>query len=404
MSINDDFFVDLYFKLNWESEKVSHEDAYFASRVNLWRDILPHEAEKWIRGSNKKESASFNMEAKDLGLPARDGSKIKKMASNRFVAASAVGRPIRPHTGRFYPQGFLQGVTGVFPQTIKPFRCLQSRESDFAADLNHPFAGRETQMDIEILDCQEKDMELGGTCKAWMEIIAEGPGMQARIDDKPTDFFEQDAFVRKDESSDSDYYSRPRMTAHIDSRTRKNVSRLYSRHLSKGDQVLDLMSSTFSHFPEGLELGNVKGLGMNSEEMAENGRLDAYTVQDLNLNPKLPYADAEFDVVVCCMSVEYLISPLKVLDEVYRVLRPDGKVIISFSHRWFPGKAVKLWTEMHEFERLGFVAELVLLNGGFRNVCTFSERGWPRPFDERDRYYPMLQLSDPLYAVWGTKK
>lgn len=404
MSINDDFFVDLYFRLKWESEEVSHEDVYLASRVNLWRDILPNEVETWIRGSNKGDCASFKMDAKDLGLPARDKSRIKKMAGNRFVAASANGRSIRPHTGRFYPQGFLKGVTGVFPQTIKPFRCLRGGESDFIADLNHPFAGREVQMDIEILDCQEKDMELGGTCKAWMEIIFEGPGMQARIDDKSTDFFEQGAFARKDESSDRNYYLRPRMTAHIDSRTRENVTRLYSRLLSKGDYVLDLMSSAFSHFPESLELGNVKGLGMNSEEMDENKRLDAYVVQDLNLNPKLPYADEEFDVVVCSMSFEYLISPLRMIEEIYRVLRPKGKVIISFSHRWFPGKAVNLWTEMHEFERLGFVAELVLLNKGFRNVSTFSERGWPRLYDERDRYYPMLQLSDPLYSVWGTKE
>jgi SAM-dependent methyltransferase len=404
MTVNDDCFVDLNLKLVWESEKVRHEERYHAPRVNVWRDILPVQMDRRLRECGKGDVFKMDVDSTRLGLPARSDSRIKKLANSRFSAPPVNGRKIIPRTGRFYPQGFLKGITGVFPQTMTPFRCLEAEGSFFVADLNHPFAGREASLEVEVLDVQEKEVDLGGSCRAWMEILADGPGMQAGLPGKRTDFFEPDGFRREDESCDSDYYSRPRVTAHVDSKTRDNIARLYSSFLRPGDRVLDLMASAYSHFPEGIELGQVKGLGMNSEEMESNPRLDAHEVRDLNLDPRLPFASGEFDAVVCAMSVEYLTSPVRVIAEANRILKPGGRLIITFSHRWFPGKAVNIWTEMHEFERLGFVSELVLQDGGFTEVSTFSERGWPRPFDERDRYYPLLQLSDPLFAVTAEKR
>ena len=124
-------------------------------------------------------------------------------------------------------------------------------------------------------------------------------------------------------------------------------------------------------------------------------------VQDLNLDARLPFESDSFDAVVCAVSVEYLIDPLAVFKEVGRILRTDGPFILTFSNRWFPTKAIKIWKELHEFEGMGLVLEYFLRSGGFKNLQTYSIRGLPRPHD--DKYFPDLSFSDPIYAVWGQK-
>jgi SAM-dependent methyltransferase len=165
---------------------------------------------------------------------------------------------------------------------------------------------------------------------------------------------------------------------------------------------LDLMGSWQSHLPDGLKLNRLAGLGLNGPELEMNSRLDEQVVQDLNLNPGLPFESASFDAVICTVSVEYLIEPLAVFEEVNRVLRNDGYFIVAFSNRWFPTKAIKIWKELHEFERMGMVLEYFIRSGGFKNLQTYSFRGLPRPHD--DKYFPDLIYSDPVYAVWGQKR
>ncbi|MFO7713822.1 MAG: class I SAM-dependent methyltransferase, partial [Desulfosarcina sp.] len=81
-------------------------------------------------------------------------------------------------------------------------------------------------------------------------------------------------------------------------------------------------------------------------------------------------------------------------------LQPNGHLIITFSNRWFPTKAIGIWKQLHEFERMGLVLEY-FLQTGFQDIQTYSIRGLPRPKD--DKYFPELRYSDPVYAVWGKK-
>jgi len=138
---------------------------------------------------------------------------------------------------------------------------------------------------------------------------------------------------------------------------------------------------------------------MNAAEMAANPQLTDFKVHDLNQNPQLPFADKSFDLSLCTVSVEYLIHPDAVFAEVARVLRPGGVFALTFSNRWFPPKAIRVWPGLHEFERMGLVLEYFLRSGKFADLHTFSSRGWPRP--ESDKYYPQFLKSDPVYAVWG---
>jgi len=58
------------------------------------------------------------------------------------------------------------------------------------------------------------------------------------------------------------------------------------------------------------------GLGMNLEEMQANDDLTERIVHDLNARPQLPFADDEFDAVVCASAIQYLTQPEIVLAEV----------------------------------------------------------------------------------------
>jgi SAM-dependent methyltransferase len=140
---------------------------------------------------------------------------------------------------------------------------------------------------------------------------------------------------------------------------------------------------------------------MNPDELNANPRAAERVVHDLNRLPVLPFGDGRFDAVICSVSVEYLIRPFEVFDDVARVLRPGGRFIVTFSNRWFPPKAIRVWAELHEFERMGMVLEYFLKSGQYGQLETFSLRGLPRP--ENDKYFGRMYFADPVYAVWGRK-
>jgi SAM-dependent methyltransferase len=226
--------------------------------------------------------------------------------------------------------------------------------------------------------------------------------MQARWQNQATEYFTENAFDRNDERPDDRFYERPRFVQHIDDTAIEMVRNTYGRFLTSGMRVLDLMSSWQSHVPPNIRLESLDGLGLNSEELKRNRQLTKHIVQDLNINKVLPYEKNTFDVVLNTVSVEYLTDPISIFREVARVLRPEGHFVVTFSNRWFPHKAVKIWEELHDFERMGLVSEYFMRSGGFTGMNTYSIRGLPRPHD--DKYFPDLRFSDPVFAVWGQKR
>lgn len=167
-------------------------------------------------------------------------------------------------------------------------------------------------------------------------------------------------------------------------------------------RVLDLMSSWKSYIPDKLALKELVGIGLNRQELRLNRLLTDYRVHDLNQNPSLPFADNHFDAVICNVSMEYLTNPFAVFDEVARILSPKGYFVLTFSNRWFPPKVIRIWQELHEFERVGLVLEYFLRSAKFNDLHTYSVRGLPRPVN--DKYYPQIKRADPVFAAWGRKK
>jgi SAM-dependent methyltransferase len=166
---------------------------------------------------------------------------------------------------------------------------------------------------------------------------------------------------RLDNSDDSAFYYQPRFVTHIDDSAISYLTKFYQQEfasLSKESlDVLDLCSSWISHLPEDdIKYGNVVGVGMNEKELSANKQLTGFVVQDLNDNPSLSqFEDNSFDVICNVVSVDYLTKPLEMFREMYRILRPGGISLMSFSNRCFPTKAIAMWLQADDIGRLTIV-------------------------------------------------
>ena len=142
---------------------------------------------------------------------------------------------------------------------------------------------------------------------------------------------------------------------------------------------------------------------MNQSELQHNPSLNAgYTVQDLNKNPLLTqFSSNIFDTVICSVSIDYLIHPIEILNEIGRILKPQGKMIASFSNRCFPTKVIGRWLKMNEEQRVQWVANYFLLASTFFDSQTVKAYSF---FD--DQFLPSTddEFIDPMYIVMGQKK
>ncbi|MDA0252826.1 MAG: methyltransferase domain-containing protein [Actinobacteria bacterium] len=194
-------------------------------------------------------------------------------------------------------------------------------------------------------------------------------------------------FTRRDEGDDSRFYGEPRALYHIDDGAIAAVRDLYDE-LGLYGEVLDLCSSWVSHLARTPQ--RLVALGMNADELEGNEQAHEWVVHDLNREPALPFADASFDGAMCTVSVDYLIRPLEVFDEVARVLRPGAPFVCTFSNRCFPTKVIRGWLGTDDEFHVRLVAEYF-----------HRSNGWDQP---RAEQRPTPTPGDPLFAVWAHRR
>ncbi len=215
--------------------------------------------------------------------------------------------------------------------------------------------------------------------------------------------FPADAFERLDESDDSEFYRKDRFVQHLDSTALSTVEAIIGQLITEPEPViLDLMAGWDSHIPEKLKPSAVVGLGLNRNELSNNRSLTEILFHDLNRDPVLPFPDDTFDAVINTVSVDYLTRPFEVFGEVARVLKPHGLFLVIFSNRMFPAKAVKLWREATEQERIAIVEEFFKHTPMFEKPQVFVSEGRPRPAE--DKYAHLGIPSDPVYAVYAERR
>jgi SAM-dependent methyltransferase len=175
------------------------------------------------------------------------------------------------------------------------------------------------------------------------------------------------AFEKEDQGRDGAFYSEARLTTHIDDGAIAALTGFYRQALPAGGAILDLMSSWVSHLPADVAYAEVIGHGMNAEELAANRRLTRHFLQDLNADPALPLDAASLDAAMICVGVQYLQRPVEVFTDLARALKPGAPLVVSFSNRCFPTKAVAVWLRLDDSGHAALV-ELYLQAAGFREV------------------------------------
>jgi SAM-dependent methyltransferase len=361
----------LTFTLQWSDGRAGHEDEMHFETFSVWReaDFLPAEIGGKLVGMRAGDSAHAALPAGDV-TGAWDATREVSGSPSRFDRAYRRGLVIEPRYGRFYPQGIFHGLQGIVREALEPARITALDDQTMRVDLNHPLARFPFRVACRVDRVLPGYDKRGGRCSSPLDDLLRHPGFAAPVQEGLDTSFGDDehGMARMDEREDKLFYSNSRLVQHLDARALETVNALYARLLPGEADVLDLAT--------------------------------ARVVQDLNLESTLPFEDASLDAVVCTASVEYLVQPRRVFAEVLRVLRPGGVFVSTFSNRWFPTKAIRIWGELHEFERVGMVTQW-LRQAGFDRLHTFSSRGWPRP--QGDPHSCETAGSDPVYAAWGFK-
>jgi SAM-dependent methyltransferase len=201
--------------------------------------------------------------------------------------------------------------------------------------------------------------------------------------------FKPEFFRRLDDSDDELFYLAPRFVVHIDEGAIAKVGAIYAQLLPQGGALLDLMSSWRTHLTEHTRPSRVVGVGLNRDEMEDNPQLTEAVVHNINVNPRLPFDNAQFDGAIMTVSVQYLTRPVETFAEVGRVLKPGAPFIATFSNRMFPTKAVAIWQYLDERDRVGLVGRYFAESGAFDKIAVI------------DKSAPTDPPADPVWAVAG---
>jgi 2-polyprenyl-3-methyl-5-hydroxy-6-metoxy-1,4-benzoquinol methylase len=106
---------------------------------------------------------------------------------------------------------------------------------------------------------------------------------------------------------------------------------LIAADLRPGERVLDLGAKQGGLGMRARKAGldvNYTGLDLSEENVRTAAAL-SLDVKQADVTKRLPVADADYDCIFCLELLEHLTSPLTLLDEMRRVIKEDGRAVIS---------------------------------------------------------------------------
>ncbi len=396
--------LDANVAIHWRSQDCRFSDWRYFPNINLWRDYLPVEIESQLPGQSQGALIKHSFKEGEL-VESYQQNLIKKVSLKQFQAEPKGLLSIIPQPGRFYPKDFFTGIDGVYQGNKSPCRIIAMDNESITVDFNHPLADKKIDMEFKINLIKKSTSERGGRCNDIPALLCDyGPGMQSQLKGIDTAFRHEHAFSRIDESDDVAFFGIPDFTSFWDNSALSVVTSLYDDLLSDGMHVLDLMAGAHSPLQNSnIQLASLSCAGLNPQELDANPICTQCDQINVNEPDALAiYEQDQFDAVLIHAAIEYATQPDHLMSQIARILKPGGRIIISFSNRSVTQKTVQIWTELHEFERTALVLSYLQHSNAFSQFNSFSMRGLFRPED--DSLADRLLLSDPVYAVWADKK
>jgi len=112
----------------------------------------------------------------------------------------------------------------------------------------------------------------------------------------------------------------------------RDLKKIFNTYIKENDKVLDIGcgNKPYENYIRGLTKNNDKDfyIGCDIIQSSEN------KVDILCEATSIPELDSTYDVVICTQVIEHVFDHAKVFDEAYRLLKQDGKLIISSNFVW----------------------------------------------------------------------
>ncbi|MCK5697172.1 MAG: methyltransferase domain-containing protein [Gammaproteobacteria bacterium] len=394
--------LSILIALQWQDKLVSYTDRHFVLKTNFWRDIYPAVFDYQIKRADLNQTLNINYKAGDLIDNKFNNNHIKIIPIRQFNRYYNGSIAIEPAIGRFYPRGMIEGVADCFKMDNRPFRVLDKTEDTLTVDLNHPLAQFPLKVSATITDIFDANQQNGGRCNDIAETITtNGAGFQV-LSKIPYDFSQGMPFIRKIEEDDGLFYDAIETTIPVDQVAIEQLQQFYNHCIQNNSIVLDLMAATDSYLPNTLKNIDLTGLGVKEDDLKTNQALNHSILHNINTQPDLPFDDQSFDAVICSFGIEYITQPIKIFEQVARILKPNGVFIVAFSDRFFDKKAIALWDNLHSFERMGLVLEYFRQADQFNDLQCESIRGLVR--HEDDPFINKTAFSCPMFILSGKKR
>ncbi|MEP7358089.1 MAG: class I SAM-dependent methyltransferase, partial [Anaerolineales bacterium] len=124
----------------------------------------------------------------------------------------------------------------------------------------------------------------------------------------------------------------------------------------------------------------------------------------------LPFSSAAFDAALCTQVLEHVPEPLQVLQEIYRVLRPGGRLFLSAPQSWHQHQKPHDYFRYtsfglrYLFQRAGFVVESIEPMGGYFWFLAFQLQNmnfwlFPRDMPGRRWTWPLRVFNAVVFQV-----
>ncbi len=382
--------------LCWQGLDCVFHDWLYLDHIRPGHDLLPAGLAAKLDGKKTGAQIEHIYPAGQL-VAGWHPDRQSELDTARFKA------PDNARFGRFYPADYVP--TGNETQAVGSNHCriVRASKDRVTLDCNHPLSRHEIRLLLQIRSIHRAGTGDPGPGRDIAAMLCDqGPGMQDRLPQQDTDFFSARSFQRLDEGDDAEFFREPSLTPFWDQRALLEVSQLYQQLIPPQADILDLMAGVHSPLQQtDLEIASLHCAGLNAAELEHNPSCDHRRVLDVNRIQALPYQDQQFDVVLIHAAIEYVIQPQLLFSEISRVLKSAGRIIVSFTNRHLPEKAIQLWREAYDFERTAIVLSYLRASRGFANFSSHSQRGLSRLPD--DELTADLQHSDPVFMVWADK-